>query len=163
MKIKITGKDKGELLPISTDLQFLPVLTCTQENLREQDLLEAYIEEGVGSKELVTNSPQLQAVLQKENIRLDFFKATYDFLKTYNMELVSSLFASTSLISLNFFGTQLGELGSRELANVLKATPSLAYLKVSYNDMGYHGQLKLAQGLIENKSLTALDLSNDRM
>ena len=77
------------------------------------------------------------------------------------MKVVYSLFASTSLISLNFFGTQLGELGSRELANVLKATPSLAYLKVSYDDMGYQGQLKLSQGLTENNSLTALDLSND--
>ena len=26
MKIRITGKDRGDLLPISTDLQFLPVL-----------------------------------------------------------------------------------------------------------------------------------------
>lgn len=161
MKIKIAGKDKGELLPISTDLQFLPVLTCTQESLGERDLLEAYREGRAGIRELVTNHPQLQAVLQKENINLNFFRATYDFLKTYNMKVVYSLFASTSLISLNFFGTQLGELGSRELANVLKATPSLAYLKVSYNDMGYHGQLELAQGLTENKSLTALDLSND--
>ena len=77
------------------------------------------------------------------------------------MELVFSLFASTSLISLNLFGAQLGKLGSRELANVLKATNSLAYLKVSYNDMGYHGQLELSKGLAENNSLTALDLSND--
>ena len=161
MKIKITGKDRGELLSISTDLQFLPVLTCNQESLGERDLLEAYIEGRAGIRELVTNPPQLRAVLQKENINLSFFSATYDFLKTYNMELVSSLFASTSLISLNLFGTQLGELGSRELANVLKATNSLAYLKVSYNDMGYHGQLELSEGLTENKSLTALDLSND--
>ena len=161
MKIKITGKNKGDLLTISTELQFSPVLTCTQESLGERDLLEAYREGRAGIRELVTNHPQLQAVLQKENINLNFFRATYDFLKTYNMKVVYSLFTSTSLISLNFFGTQLGELGSRELANVLKATPSLAYLKVSYNDMGYHGQLELAQGLTENKSLTALDLSND--
>jgi hypothetical protein len=161
MKIKITGKDKGDLLPLSTDLQFSPVLTCTQESLAERNLLEAYREVRAGIRELVTNPPQLRAVLQKENINLSFFSATYDFLKTYNMELVSSLFSSTSLISLNFFGTQLGELGSRELANVLKTTNSLSYLKVSYNDMGYYGQLELSHGLTKNKSLTALDLSNN--
>ena len=168
MKIKITGQDKGDLLPISTDLQFLPVLTCTQERLEKRDLLEANREEQIGSRELVASmgieiTPQLRTILQKENIKLDFFKVTYGFLKAwlYNIELVSYLFSPTSLISLNLFGAQLGKLGSRELANVLKATPSLAYLKVSYNDMGYHGQLELSKGLAENNSLTALDLSND--
>ena len=168
MKIRITGKDRGDLLPISTDLQFLPVLTCTQERLEKRDLLEANREEQIGSRELVASmgieiTPQLRTILQKENIKLDFFKVTYGFLKAwlYNIELVSYLFSPTSLISLNLFGTQLGEPGSIGLANVLKATPSLAYLKVSYDDMGYQGQLKLSQGLTENNSLTALDLSND--
>ena len=62
MKIKITGKNKGDLLTISTELQFSPVLTCTQESLGERDLLEAYREGRAGIRELVTNHPQLQAV-----------------------------------------------------------------------------------------------------
>ena len=68
MKIRITGKDRGDLLPISTDLQFLPVLTCTQERLEKRDLLEANREEQIGSRELVASmgieiTPQLRTIL----------------------------------------------------------------------------------------------------
>ncbi len=65
MKIKISGKDRGDLLPISTNLQFLPVLTCNQESLGERDLLEAYREGRAGIRELVTNPPPITSSIAK--------------------------------------------------------------------------------------------------
>ena len=80
MKIKITGKDRGDLLPISTDLQFLPVLTCNQESLGERDLLEAY--RGAGWNQRISHyPPNYEQYCKKKILILVFLVPLTIFLK----------------------------------------------------------------------------------
>ena len=162
--MKIKGQDKNDLLPISTNL-LVPSRTCLQESLNEQYLLEEFREEENATRKLVTClgidvTPELQAILRKENIELDLSYAPSNFFLKETIEFIPYLLLPTSLVSLNLFGTKIGESGSIGLANVLKVTSSLTYLKISYNDMGYTGELALSEGLAVCHSLTALDLSN---
>lgn len=157
--MKIKGQDKNDLLPISTNL-LVPSRTCLQESLSEQ-----FREEQNATRKLVTFlgidvTPELQAILRKENIELDLSYAPSNFFLKETIEFIPYLLLPTSLVSLNLFGTRIGESGSRGLANVLKVTSSLTCLKISYNDMGYTGELALSEGLAACHSLTALDLSN---
>jgi hypothetical protein len=163
--MKINGQDKNDLLPISADL-LLPPRTCLQENLSEQYLLEEFREEQNVTRKLVTFwginiTPKLQAVLRKENIELDLSHAPSNFFLKETIEFIPYLLLPTSLVSLNLFNSRLGESGSRGLANVLKVTSSLTYLKISYYDIGKEGALALSAGLDECHSLTALDFSGE--
>jgi hypothetical protein len=84
MKIKITGQDKGDLLPISTDLQLLPFPTCLHEHLKGQKLSEVSDEEGANITTLLSSigidvSSIPSNILQKENIGLDFSQGSKIF------------------------------------------------------------------------------------
>ncbi len=163
--MKIKGQDKNDLLPISANL-LLPSRTCLQENLSEQYLLEEFREEQNVTRKLVTLwgldiTPKLQAVLRKENIELDLSYAPTKLFLNETIEFIPCLLSPASLVSLNLFNSRIGESGSRGLANVLKVTSSLTYLKISYYDMGEAGALALSAGLAECHSLTALDFSDE--
>lgn len=163
--MKINGQDKNDLLPISADL-LLPPRTCLQENLSEQYLLEEFREEQNVTRKLVTFwginiTPKLQAVLRKENIELDLSYAPTKLFLNETIKFIPCLLSPESLVSLNLFNSRLGESGSRGLANVLKVTSSLTYLKISYYDIGKEGALALSAGLDECHSLTALDFSGE--
>ena len=163
--MKIKGQDKNDLLPISADL-LLPSRTCLQENLSEQYLLEEFREEQNVTRKLVTLwgldiTPKLQAVLRKENIELDLSYAPTKLFLNETIEFIPCLLSPASLVSLNLFNARIGESGSRGLANVLKVTSSLTYLKILYYDMGEAGTLALSAGLAECHSLTALDFSDE--
>ena len=80
-------------------------------------------------------TPKLQAVLRKENIELDLSYAPTKLLLNETIEFIPCLLSPASLVSLNLFNSRLGESGSRGLANVLKVTSSLTYLKISYYDI----------------------------
>ena len=166
MKIKITGQDKGDLLPISTDLQLLPFPTCLHEHLKGQKLSEVSDEEAANIIVVLSSigidvSSIPSNILQKENIGLDFSQGSKIFPYVKNIILISIIPSNIHLTSLNLFGSRLDQTGSSYLSDALKTTSSLAYLKISYNDMGYYGQLELSKGLEKNHSLTSIDFSNN--
>lgn len=105
--------------------------------------------------------PETRATLTKDFLGLDFSQASKIFDNLGKFVLIPSIFSISSLTSLNLFGSNLGVYGSSILADGLKHSNLLGYLKIAYDDMGQEGQLELAQGLAANHSLTTLDLSNE--
>ncbi len=143
-----------------------PLTQCLEEHLREEELEQKRWEkENSGLPRLSIDSnvvdPETRATLTKDFISLDFSQATRIFDNLGTFVLIPAIFSIPSLISLDLFGSKLGTPGSALLADGLKHSNVLRYLKIAYDDMGQDGQRELSQGLVANRSLTTLDLSNE--
>ncbi len=140
-------------------------LRCLEDHLREEELEKQKQEEqSLGLPRLSIDSgainPETQATLTKDFLSLDFSEASKIFDNLGKFVLIPSIFSISSLRSLNLFGSKLGAYGSGLLADGLRHSNVLEYLKISYDDLGQEGQLGLSEGLADNFSLTTLDCSN---